>query len=62
MRKMFWMAAEKKKPAARPKKEKNLFVTKPIPFTKCTHTHIKKLYKHKERKTAALTSRLCALG
>jgi len=43
-------------------KGENSCVKKTDPLHLCTHFTLKTLYKHKERKTAALTSRLCALG
>jgi hypothetical protein len=44
------------------KRRENSCVKKTDPLHLCTHFTLKTLYKHKERKTAALTSRLCALG
>ena len=38
------------KASCRPKKEKNLFVTKPIPCTKCTHTTLKNFTNTKKEK------------
>jgi hypothetical protein len=43
-------------------KGENSCVKKTDPLHLCTQFTLKTLYKHKERKTAALTSRLCALG
>ena len=55
---------EEEKLLGRPQKEKNSSSKKKKadPLHLCTHFTLKTLYKHKERKTAAPTSRLLRFG